>query len=431
MLNLPGLWRAVEIDLASGESAEARLDRLERRLNLAKGITVDVMLVNTRHCRGLTRDQYRHLFQVLVKLAPVERWYSLWIEERIRCYLNEVTADVLQDVFVGTFSSLRILSIHGYGDPNYLPRYCSDLFHRITRSKPQLQHLYLMTLALPPELPVTQLWGIPSIGAYLRLLGNESYDLSLSSEFITYGHSVPWYKGEVFPVRLPKSVTIRYCTWFGLPYFDATRVVVLRIQGVADWGTDVVFMHLPNLQTLDIRPCIPHYLKAFKAPKIEQVVLLEAHQYNELPSFRLSRRESRSKTISLFESNRNSLELYPTSLTIDLNQVADGALVAMLKAWPQLKHLSMKTGDNFDPLGMFARKLLSKSPLLSPQLETIYLETWWYARGRKWKEWRKVAKELIETRREGSLESITWRNSWFDVETVERDFRDHKHGVPL
>ncbi|KAG8829963.1 hypothetical protein FRC17_005725, partial [Serendipita sp. 399] len=163
------------------------------------------------------------------------------------------------------------------------------------------------------------------------------------------------------------------------------------------------------------------HLHVFKAPKLEQLALLEPYQYFGALSLSPSRRELKSMIVPLFRRDRHLIVMNPTSFTIDLEGTAGRAFVVMLEAWPRLKHLSMTIGNDFDLFGLFARRLLDESSPICPTLETMLIETWWYAEGRQWRRWREVAKQLMAARKSGPLSTIIWRNKWFGAESVRQD----------
>ncbi|KAG8823328.1 hypothetical protein FRC17_009353 [Serendipita sp. 399] len=427
MWNLPALWRTVEINLQSGDAFDILLDRLERRLNLAKGVTLDVVLKNTRLQHGLSKDQYSHLFRTLVKLAPVERWYSLWMEEKD--YLPDYDPIAIEGISFGRFSSLRVLSLCGVGYRMEKPQYHSTIFRQIAKSKPRLQEIYLMIDFLPLELAegslAQLLKGVRTIGAHMRLLRLADEDpeiLASCYELITIGQQKLPFRNPP-RILLPQSVTIDQYTPHRLQGFNANNVVILCINGFNAWSNRFSSVDMPNLRTLEIRPCLPQNLLFFNTPRVERIVLwgVKTHMLYPVIFIDVPEKPNNAATLRFFRKEREKLTQNPLSLKIDLENVLDEAFVAVLEAWAQLKHLSMRIGGETDLSTLFAKRMLDQSSVLCPQLETIYFETWWDAGSREWREWREVARELMLSRRDGPLKSVIWRNSWFDVESVTRE----------
>ncbi|KAG8823329.1 hypothetical protein FRC17_009354, partial [Serendipita sp. 399] len=421
LLGLPTVWRTVEIDLKSKVSIDDRLRRLERRLKLAKGLTLDVVLSNTCRYYGLTQDEYSHLFRILVKLAPIERWYSLWLEEGASIVPNAEEIPI-GEKFPGRFISPRILTARGYSSQGPRPHPHIHLFQRILESDPLLEHLCTMGNWFHREMKLQTftrlLRGLKTFTTYPGLLLKEQYEALPSS--CELGINPHWFINQDFTLLLPKTTNIHKFIPTDPRRMDLSNVVTLRISlsPCAD-GVDES-LDLPNLQILEIRPCLPQYLQIFKAPKLERLALFEPYQYSGAPSLTLSRREIKPVIAPLFRQNRHLVVMNPTSFTIDLDGIAGRAFIVMLEAWPRLKHLSMTIGNDFDLFGLFTKRLLDEASPLCPDLETMLIETWWYRKSRQWRRWRETAKQLMVARKNGPLDTIIWRNRWFGAEFVRR-----------
>ncbi|KAG8869739.1 hypothetical protein FRC20_000929 [Serendipita sp. 405] len=419
LLNLPTIWRTVEIDLFHFPSFDVLRDRLIRRLRHAKGLNVDVILSGTTNWAiSMTPEEYWGLLRTVVELAPVERWRSLWIT-------NGRVPDSMpmaSGIFVGKFTSLRMFSLdQTFAYPRLTGHVHSELFQLLADSRPPLQYLCLTGSTVPPELePLTLPKTLTSICVNVCLLNKRQCEQLAHYDNVETRRQfgIPGF-GNSGKIILPGCVTMTRLFYGTLPRFDFNNVQTLNIDRIMGWIDPDLIVDLPNLQMLSLKPCYPWYLRMFHAPNVQKLKLGGVYDTGE--GLKTSRNKIRIAIVSLFRDNRHLLTINPASLTIDLEGITDGMLVVMLEAWPQLKHLSMTLNSDFQCHWIFAHKLRKKSSPLCPQLETMYMEVLWHARSRKWRLWKEVARDMMLARRDGPLESILWKNWWFGVESVTRD----------
>ncbi|KAG8805473.1 hypothetical protein FRC19_007864 [Serendipita sp. 401] len=415
LLGLPSLWRKVEIDTVFRDPPEVIHYRLERRLHHSKGVTLNVTLTNTLRTLRPEESHYIDLFKKLAKLGPIERWHSLSLFD----YYNQGEIP-LHEIFMGAFVSLRALFIHGYSHSATSPGPHSNLFKAILQSKLRLQHLGLNTYFVPFDLkPLLQLQSIMTLYGTLRSLNMVPYDAFPDLHQVTINGSFGLLYGES-PSKIPPRTPItllRFSPALAMR-IDAENISILWIERFSGWEGSEFSLELPNLHTLHIRPCAPYMLQAFKAPKVEILKLLKMQKKDESMPLKLVRKATRASTYLLFRWNRQRLTVYPTSLSIDMEEITQSTFLVILKYWPQLERLSLVLGGDFDCFGRFAEQLLHKETPLCPQLEEIEMEVWWYVKSRNWRMWREVAKNMMLARKHGPLKTIAWRNRWFNSESV-------------
>ncbi|KAG8835382.1 hypothetical protein FRC18_000590 [Serendipita sp. 400] len=359
LLSLPILWRKVEINPAYQGSPEDIHDQLVRRLHHAKNTTLDVTI--SKVPRSLKPEQlhYTGLLITLVRLAPVERWHSLSILGGTYTYpgLN------LHEIFSARFTSLRALTLLGY-DSSFRPY--SGLLDLIARSNPPLEHLNIQSYTFPQEL--APLLRQPSIKTLCGTLGSLDPMLAAPLPHIDQITLDGWWWED--PEMSSSQKNFRECTVIVLNYrpsliwaLEARNVTNFQVDWFSGWGKSNVFLELPSVHTMHLRPCKPQLMQAFKAPKLQVLKLSKAHKGSERLPLKVVRRENKAHIIPLFRRTRRLLTSYPTSLTIDVEEITDGALVIILEAWPQLKRLFITLGNDFDCFGIFAKRLLDR---LSP-----------------------------------------------------------------
>ncbi|KAG8868332.1 hypothetical protein FRC20_003614 [Serendipita sp. 405] len=426
LLNHGILWRTIAIDLNAYGSIGSLRDRLASRLSLAKGHTLDVILSNPLPM-GLwpIRAQYKALFRNLLTIqAPVHRWYSLSINHG-DFFRGDM--GLVPEIFDGPFTSLRILSIGwhktliGLDVPNVL--------RFIQRSNPPLRYLRIQFpfTAYPPchiTIPPT----LATLSVDRSFLERVRLDAvpSLHEMEISGKYGAAYYPKPI-NITLLNTLKIQKCEVKVFNSLNVHNVRTLHIDTLISWDhASEISVDLPNLHTLHVRPCLPYYLKVFKAPRLETVKLTGCHKSGSDEQLGVARQENRIHTISLFHKRQHLLVINPMSLTIEVDGITEGTLIAILEAWPQLRHLSLIIGNHFDLPRVFAKQRRERALLLCPQLETMYIEVWWYARGRKWRKWREVARNLISSRNDRPLKSIIWKNKWFDVEALH-DEADSAH----
>ncbi|KAG8831476.1 hypothetical protein FRC17_003095 [Serendipita sp. 399] len=405
--NLATLWRKLEIDLDAPGSIAVLRDRLERRLDLAKGLTLEVILSNTLRAGVLLlRDQYSDLFRNIVRTkAPPQRWHSLSVDNSP---FFEAAIMGSPSIFDKAFTALRIFSFRGHSSS--IP----EFLHFMQRSNLPLERLHLLPWYVSNDLKrITLPPTLIHLSANLEVILQVTMPAFVRELEITRQEWRPYFLGPS-RVTMPSTVVIRNCMSNLFDHIDMRNVVALHLDRFLLNAN--LTLDLPNLRTLHIQPCIPHYLKIFNAPNLEGMKLTGCHTYGLSIPQKIVRQEIRACSLLLFRKERYLLVTRPESLTIEVHGITEGTLIAMLDAWPQLKHLSLTIHNHFDLAGMFARRLQK----LCPQLETIYIDTWWYGKGRKWRKWRAAAKSVMSARKDGPLEKIIWRNRWFETESVIR-----------
>ncbi|KAG8765146.1 hypothetical protein FRC15_007181 [Serendipita sp. 397] len=420
LLSLPTLWRKVEINLASRDPLQVIQDRLERRLHHAKEATLDVSLITTWLNIRSEGSCHIDLLKKLARLGPVERWHSLSISGYQR-----YSGVPLDEVFVGSFMSIQALSIHGFDYSSTVPGPHSGLFNAVVRSKPRLKHLGLDVNCVPFEIqPLLRLQSITTIFGTIASLKTLSYDAfpNLCKITINSSDGVP-NDQQVSHNPLPATVTIRKFRPEVARNMEAHNISTLFIDQYYGWEGFGTSLELPNLHTLRIRPCAPQLLQVFKAPKVQVLDLSKVDkQTADLSRGQLEkiRQKNKTSTSSLFQEDRHLLTIYPTSLVIHFEEITDSVLVIMLEAWPQLKHLTVVLSENSYCFGMVSKHLLDATSPLCPRLENLMMEVWWHRNGQNWQGWRVMAKKMMNSRLNGPLESIVWKNSWFEVDSIIR-----------
>ncbi|KAG9035465.1 hypothetical protein FS842_003700 [Serendipita sp. 407] len=255
LLNLPTIWRTVEIDLFHFPSFDVLRDRLIRRLRHAKGLNVDVILSGTTNWAiSMTPEEYWGLLRTVVELAPVERWRSLWIT-------NGRVPDSMpmaSGIFVGKFTSLRMFSLdQEYAYPRLTGHVHSELFQLLADSRPPLQYLCLTHSTVPSELePLTLPKTLTSICVNVCLLNERQREqlARYDNVEIRRQFGVPAF-GNSLKIVLPSCVTITELFCRILPKFDFSNVQTLNIDDIfIDSIKSDLVVDLPNLQTLSLQP---------------------------------------------------------------------------------------------------------------------------------------------------------------------------------
>ncbi|KAG8810881.1 hypothetical protein FRC17_002718 [Serendipita sp. 399] len=422
LLNLPVLWNTIEIDADDcRKSLEAVYDRLKRQLHHAKNGMLNVILKNTFLPSKLSPEEFLDLFTTLPRLAPVERWYSLRIVERE--YRWQRQPPHTDKVLVGDFKSLRILSIEGFDYSWFQHSAHLDLVARISQCKPQLHTLNYLSSSIPGKIEALfQLSTLKTFAGGFTALEEIPPAVRANLRKVTVDGRV-WPNDIEQMSTIPSftnSMTILNCPPHIFYWMDILNIESLRVERFYDWDGFKASIRLPNLRTLSVKPCLPQFLQVFKAPNVQSIELSGVKRYSQGVPMKIVRAETRALTLALFRTGWG-LEMYPTSLTIGVEGLTDRTLVVMLERWSQLRHLTIVLGGDFDFFGLIANQLLSGTKPLCPQLETMYIEVWWYGRGRKWRKWREVAEKMMVRRRNLPLKNITWRNNRFDAESVVRD----------
>ncbi|KAG8754661.1 hypothetical protein FRC14_004852 [Serendipita sp. 396] len=427
LLTLPTLWRKVEVDTTSPGKPEVIHDRLERRLHHAKKTTLDVVLSNTLRTLDFTQRHYLDLLKTLAKLGPIEQWRSLFISD------DQVgNGTPLHTIFVGSFTSLRALIVHGYA---YSPGAninasgpftgsSSGLFEVIVRSKPCLQYLGFNTSHIPFELePLLRLPSISTFSVTMYSINNISYESFPKLREITINTEQSFATSQTLS-KIPSQINVTILRF--MSKIAKTTLLkdikVLHIDQFSDLRQNDGPLDLPALHTLRIRPGEPNLLRYFKAPQVQVLSLLKAHNQVEYAVSEQVRRmfqaSIQASIVSLFQTDKHLLAIYPVTLTMDLEKITDGTLVAMLEAWPQLKHLYLVLDKHFDCFGVFSKRFMDTKSPFCPKLEVLHMVVWWNKDSENWQRWHEVAKTMMRTRKGGSLESIIWKNNWFDVESL-------------
>ncbi|KAG8817660.1 hypothetical protein FRC19_011225 [Serendipita sp. 401] len=390
------------------DPTEVIRDRLERRLHHAKDVSLDVVVDNTSE-HFMT--DHSDLLEILLKLGPVERWYSLQVRD------SYIFDDLYSNIaLAGRFISLRVLTVFHNGWSS-TSRILSDLFQSIARSRSPLKHLGLFTEQRPIDLEILlQLQTIRSFS------GNLASFLMLPEDFIANLREVRLdgtYSGRRKTRELPQcQATITNFSPWTPTIVNVRNVTTLIISVGVGWEELHVPIELPNLHTLHLRPYDPHFLQVIKAPRIQVLRISREHKEREYTPLKRVSVGNKTPTHLLMQRDRRLLTIYPVSVTIDVTEIPNKTFLAMLKVWPQLKHLSIVLDGSFDCFGIFAERLLDDESPLFPNLETMYMEVDWHVKGQKWNRWRAVAKEMMLASKNLPLRSIIWRNSWFGVESV-------------
>ncbi|KAG8798439.1 hypothetical protein FRC17_007466 [Serendipita sp. 399] len=423
LLSDPNIWRAVKIESPFQWTLESQYDRLERRLKLAKGVTVDVTLNYTTSSSQLIWE----LLRTLARLAPVERWRSLWIINPHSVILKRTPFE--SGVFKGTFASLSVISITGNVYPySQSPHVHTELFQLLNQSVTSLEYLYSTNLRILENIQSPK----HTLPRTLTAIGFPA-GISLAEGTLSLPSlrevTIEGFADVAASPNIPMadSLILRNCTRKLFSSLDMRKVVTLnvRFDYYDEFDTPV---DLPALRVLCVHPGEPHCLQRFRAPNLEKLKL--SGKRND--GVTIGRGEFhwgiKDPAISLFRKNQDEVMIFPVSLTVDSTAITDGMLTAMLEVWPQLKHLSLIVDSDFNPFTKFANRLVDGQSPICPALETIYLETRWRTNGRGWVRWRGIARDLMLLRKEGPLESITWRNDWFGVESVTRNERVESSG---
>ncbi|KAG8818452.1 hypothetical protein FRC19_010622 [Serendipita sp. 401] len=281
-------------------------------------MTLNATLINTLRTLRPEESHYIDLFKKLAALGPIERWHSLSLID----YFNRGQIP-LHEIFVGAFVSLRALFIHGYSYSATSPGPHSNLFKTILQSKPRLQHLGLDTYFVPFDLkPRLPLRSLMTLHGTLRSLNMVPYDafpdlhqITINGSFgLLYGQSTSKIPPQIPITLLRFSPALAKC-------IDAENISILWIERFCGWEESKFSLELPNLHTLHIRPCAPYMLQAFKAPKVRILKLLKVQKQDESMPLKLVRKATRASTYLLFRWSRQLLTVYPTSLSIDMEEI--------------------------------------------------------------------------------------------------------------